>query len=204
MHIDECLEAVLLAAIEEPIDRTLLIDFQVVGIEVVDEVIADDFTGRTLAAESVGNELEVFFQRIAAVNGFYPFHKASGDVIIEVVIVADRDDVILVRNNGTVLGSIPFTTGIGESVNIQRVASEHTTHGIGDQRANVALKVSLANCDILVFNIWCQLILQPININVDAIKFFLICSDLVETILTFLLPFFIMPNDVSKLFHARM
>ena len=132
MHIDQCLEAVLLAAVKEPIDRTLLIDFQVVSIEVIDEVAADHFTRRTLAAERISDEFEVFFQRLAAVDGLYPLHKASGDVIIEVVIVADRDDIVLVGNDGAVLRSIPFTARIGKTRLVQRVASEHTTNGIGD------------------------------------------------------------------------
>ena len=48
VHIDQSLEAVLLAAVEEPVDRTLLIGFQMVGIEVIQEVAADNFAGRTL------------------------------------------------------------------------------------------------------------------------------------------------------------
>ena len=96
MHIDQRLEAVLLAAVEEPVDRTLLIGFQMVGIEVIQEVAADDLAGRTFAAESVSDKLEVFFQRLTAVDGFYPLYKASCDVIIEVVIVADRDDIVRV------------------------------------------------------------------------------------------------------------
>ena len=70
VHIDECLEAVLLAAVEEPVDRTLLIGFQMVGIEVIQEVAADNFAGRTLAAERICDELEVFFQRFLAVDSF--------------------------------------------------------------------------------------------------------------------------------------
>ena len=148
VHIDQCLEAVLLAAVKEPIDRTLLIDFQVVGIEVIDEVAADHFTRRTFAAESVSDELEVFFKCLAAVDSFYPLYKASGDVIIEVVIVADRDDVVLVGNDGAVLRSIPFTTGIGKTRLVQRVASEHTANSIGEERANIASEISLSDRDI--------------------------------------------------------
>lgn len=42
VHIDERLEAALFAAVEQPIDGALLIDLQVVGVEVVQEVIAND------------------------------------------------------------------------------------------------------------------------------------------------------------------
>ena len=57
VHIAQCFETVLFAAVKEPVDRTLLIGFQVVGIEVVQEVAADHLAGRTLAAERVGNKL---------------------------------------------------------------------------------------------------------------------------------------------------
>ena len=74
-----------------------------VGIEVIQEVAADDLAGRTFAAESVSDKLEVFFQRFLAVDGFDPLHKASGDVIVEVVIVADGDDVVSVNREGFVV-----------------------------------------------------------------------------------------------------
>ena len=62
MHVDQALEAVLLAAVEEPIDRALLIYFQMICVEIIDEVTANDISGRTLSTESICNEAEVFFQ----------------------------------------------------------------------------------------------------------------------------------------------
>ena len=103
VHIDQSLEAVLLAAVEQPVDRALLIGFQVVGVEVIQEVAPDDLAGRTLAAERICNELEIFFQRFIAVDGFDPLHKTSGDVIVEVVIVADGDDIVRVNREGLVV-----------------------------------------------------------------------------------------------------
>ena len=103
VHIDQSLEAVLLAAVEEPVDRTLLIGFQMVGIEVIQEVAADHLAGRTLAAERVSDELEVFFQRLFAVDGLYPLHKPSGDVIVEVVIIADGDYIVRVNRERLVV-----------------------------------------------------------------------------------------------------
>ena len=107
VHIDQSLEAVLLAAIEEPIDRTLLIDFQVVGIEVVQEVAADHLAGRTLAAQRIGNKLEVFFQRIIAVDLADKLHETSGNVIVKILVIADGDDVVAVRNDGLVPAFVP-------------------------------------------------------------------------------------------------
>ena len=96
--IDQCFEAVLLAAVKEPVDGAFLVGLAVVGIEVVQEVAADDLAGRSLAAERISNEFEVFFQRIATVDCLHPLHKASGDVVVKVVVVADGDDVILIRD----------------------------------------------------------------------------------------------------------
>ena len=45
VHIDQALEAVLLAGGEEPVNRPLLVNLQVVGIEVVQEVIPDHLAG---------------------------------------------------------------------------------------------------------------------------------------------------------------
>lgn len=56
VHIDERLESVLLAAVEEPIDGPLLVGLAVVGIEVIEEIAADHVPGRTFAAQGVGNE----------------------------------------------------------------------------------------------------------------------------------------------------
>ena len=83
--------------------RDSLIGFQVVGIEVIQEVAADDLTRRTLAAKRICDKLEVFFQRFLAVDGFDPLHKASGDVIVEVVIVADGYDIVRINREGLVV-----------------------------------------------------------------------------------------------------
>ena len=74
-----------------------------VGIEVIQEVAADNFAGHTLAAERICDELEVFFQRFLAVDSFHPLHKPSGDVIVEVVIIADGDDIVRVNRERLVV-----------------------------------------------------------------------------------------------------
>ena len=96
VHIDQSLEAILLAAVKEPVDRTLLIGFQVVGIEVIQEVAADDLTRRTLAVKRICDKLEVFFQRFLAVDGFDPLHKTSSNVIVKILVIADGDDIVRV------------------------------------------------------------------------------------------------------------
>ena len=64
VHIDERLEAVLFAAVEEPVDRAFLIDFQVIGIEalITQEIATDNLTRRSAANEDICDKLEFFFQ----------------------------------------------------------------------------------------------------------------------------------------------
>ena len=42
VEVDQRLEAVLLAAVKQPVDRALLVDFAVVFEEVLEKVVADD------------------------------------------------------------------------------------------------------------------------------------------------------------------
>ena len=44
VEVNQALEAVLLAAVEEPVDRAFLVDFAMVGKEIIDEIIADNLT----------------------------------------------------------------------------------------------------------------------------------------------------------------
>ena len=115
VHIAQRLETVLFAAVKEPVDRTLLIGFQMVGIEVIQEVAADYLAGRTLAAERVGNKLEVFLQRIIAVDLADKLHETPGNVIVKILVIADGDDVVAVRDDGLVLAGVPFAARIGKS-----------------------------------------------------------------------------------------
>ena len=62
VHINQRFEAILLAAVEEPIDGEFLVDLDVILDEVVQEVVANDFTaGVAFIAESFSHEIEVFF-----------------------------------------------------------------------------------------------------------------------------------------------
>ena len=242
VHIDQRLEAVLLAAVEEPVDRTLLIGFQMVGIEVIQEVAADNFAGHTLAAERICDELEVFFQRFLAVDSFHPLHKPSGDVIVEVVIIADGDDIVRVNRERLVVSLIDLVIigAIGDrtvrvllcellklriiavkrpgglldfavpSKNqtglVQRIPPEHTAHGIrdeGDDLVSHGADVVAAlhglrhiiftvkhamHGHILVRHIRRQFVLQAVNVNENAVKFFFVLFKLLETVFTFLFP----------------
>ena len=76
VHVDQRLEAVLLAAVKHPVDRALLIGLDVILDEVVQEIIADDLAaGAALARKGVCDEVQIFFQRVAAIDSADKFHK---------------------------------------------------------------------------------------------------------------------------------
>ena len=71
VEIDQRLEAVLLAAVEQPVDGALLVNFAVVGKKVLQEIIADDLpAGIASAAQGLGDEFQVLLQRVRAVDFF--------------------------------------------------------------------------------------------------------------------------------------
>ena len=206
VHIAQCFETVLLTAVKEPVDRALLIGFQVVGIEVVQEVAANHFAGRTLAAQRVGNKLEVFFQRIIAVDLADKLHETSGNIIVKILIIADGDDIVAVRDDGLVLAGIPFAARVGKSVYVQRIPPEHTTHGVGNEGDDLvahgadivaalhglrhivlAVKHTMHG-HIFIRHIRRQFILQTVNVNENAVEFFFVLFELLEALFALDLP----------------
>ena len=117
VHIAQRLETVLLTAVKEPVDWALLIGFQVVSVEVIQEVAADHLAGRTLAAERAGNKFEVFFQRIITIDLTDKLHKTSGNVIVKILVIADGDDVVAVRQKPlTAIYSLGIAIWIGRFI----------------------------------------------------------------------------------------
>ena len=242
MHIAQCLEAVLLAAVKEPVDWTLLIGFQMVGIEVIQEVAADHLAGRTLAAECIGDKLEVFFQRVITISLTNKLDKTSGNVIVKILVIADGNYVVGVRRKGnrnplvlvfyivvSVANSNPNTAKsycrprliykaslsksgikisscVDKPVHIQRVPSEHTAHGVGDEGDDLvahgadivaalhrlrhiifAVKHAMHG-HVLVRHIRRQLVLQTVNVNENAVEFFFVLFELLEALFALSLP----------------
>ena len=103
VEVDQGLEAVLLAAVEEPVDGTLAgagdgIGLAVVVEEVVQEVVADDLpAGAALFAQGLGDEVQVVLQGIRTVDCTDKLDKAGDDIVLEVGLVGDGDHVVLVR-----------------------------------------------------------------------------------------------------------
>ena len=94
MHVDNRLEAVLLARVKEPVDGTLLVRLAVVSEELLEEVAADDVTcgapGRRV--ERVGHELQVLLERLVTVGHAHKLDEARHRIVLEVLVVSDGDD----------------------------------------------------------------------------------------------------------------
>ncbi len=139
VHVDEGLEAVLFAAVKQPVNRAFLIGFDVIGVKTVQKVAADDLTRRTLAAKRIGDKFEVFLQRIRAVDHTHELDKPAGDIVVEILVVADWDDVVRVRLEGFVFAWVPFTAGVGQPVHVERVTAEHAADRVGHQRHDLVV-----------------------------------------------------------------
>lgn len=201
VDVDECLEAVLPARVEEPVDRPLLVGLAVVLVEVVEKVAADVFQGAALAADRVRDELQVLLIVLLAVDRSEPDAEAVDDVVLEVLVIADRDDVILVRAERGILRPVELPASIGKPRHIERIAAKHAADRIREQRLHdirlrqhvvVALHrvgdillrvVDARDRHILVGHIRRQLILQAIDIDKDAVKLFLVGFDMLEKLL---------------------
>ena len=209
VHVDQALEAVLFAAIEEPVDRALAgashrISRTMIRIEIIDEVVPDDLTGGTLAAEGIGNESQVFFECCFSEGYFNEFDKATYDVILEIFIVTAWDDGILVWREGHVLGLIPFAPRVDKTGNIERIAAEHTSHGVGNEAPDVPFQICSADSHVFIFHLWGQLILQAVNINEDAIELLLVGFELGEAFITLSLPLPVGLRDGGSRPNQRM
>ena len=102
VQINQCLEAVLLAAVKQPVDRTLAgtgdrVCLAVIPEEVVQEVVADNLpAGAALIAKGFCDIIEVFFQRICTINRFQPCTQARNDIIVQIIFIGDRNDIVYI------------------------------------------------------------------------------------------------------------
>lgn len=109
VEIDQRLEAVLLAAVEQPVDGALLVGLAVVFEEVPEEVAADDLpTAVPLAAQRPGDEVQIFFQRVLPVGGFQPATQAGDNIVFQILFVGDGDNTISIRLIGKRSCIFPF------------------------------------------------------------------------------------------------
>ena len=137
MHVDKALEAVLLARVEQPVNRALLVHLAVVGVEVLQEVAADDVArGLALSAEGVSDEAQVLLERLLAVGGADEADGEPDDVVVEVLVVGNGQDTVVVGyeaglgDTGQVVGHGGALVGQDEPVLVERVAAHHAADGV--------------------------------------------------------------------------
>lgn len=189
VHIDKRLEAVLLTAVKEPVNRTLAgtgngISLAMILEEVIQEVIANDLpAGIALARQCFGNKVQIVLQRVLAVDLFQPCTEQPYNIIREVFFIGDGENVILVWNKAAVFVVIPLSTRKGKAIHIQRTAAKHTAHGAGNQAADVTVKVCLADGHILVPHLGRQLVLQAVDVDKNAVQLFFVGFELVEPVI---------------------
>ena len=144
VEVDQCLKAVLLAAVEQPIDGALAgagdrVGLAVILEEIVQEIVADDLpAGAALITQCFCNKVNVFFQRSCTVHRFQPVAQASDNIIVQIFFIGDGDDIIFVREEHLIyrLYGLPalvvricfsFTTAKGHyDKKIKKSRSRHT------------------------------------------------------------------------------
>lgn len=206
VEVDEGLEAVFLAAVKEPVDGPLLVGFAVVGKEVVDEVRTDNLSGCAFSAQGVGDEFQVLLQGVLTIDHPDEVHELAGEVVLKVVVVADGENVVGVRDDGLILGGVPLAAGIGQPLHIQGVAAKEAAHGVGDKGDDlvpegadiVAALHGLGDIvlgvenpmyrDILVGHLGGELVLEAVDVDENAVQLLLVGFELLEPGFTFRLP----------------
>ena len=169
VHINQSLKAVLLATVKQPVDRAFLINLAMIFIKIIQEIIPNYIFRLTFAAQCIGNESQVFIQCIFTVNSFHKFHKQTNNIILEVFIVANRDNVILISSKRSILTGIPFASCIRKSIYIKRIATKHTSNGIGNQAFDVTLQVTLSYGYISIWNFCTYFVRQPIHFRIEFV-----------------------------------
>ena len=80
---------------------------------------------------------------------------------------------------------------------IKRIAAKDAAHGVGDQAADVAGEVGAADGDVLILNFGGQLVLQAVDVDEDAVEFFLIGFELGKAVIALALP-----EHIAQLYRA--
>ena len=109
VEVDQRLEAVLLATVEQPVNRALLVGLAVILKKVLEEVAADDLPAAVaLTSQRPGDEVQIFFQRVLAVGGFQPAAQAGDNIVFQILFVGDGDNTISIRLIGKRSCIFPF------------------------------------------------------------------------------------------------
>ena len=194
VQVNQCLKAVLFAAVKQPVDRALAgardrVGLAVILEEIVQEVVSDDLpAGAALIAEGFCDIVEVCFQCISTVSRFQPRAQAGYNIIVQIFFIGDGNDIVGIRDIALVFAAIPLAACIGQSFHIQRVTAKHTAHRIAQQALDVSLQIRLAHGHIFILHFRCQLILQAVDVNKNVVQLFFVGFQLVKTVIAFRLP----------------
>ena len=103
VQVNQCLKAVLLAAVKQPVDRTLAgardrVSLAVILEEIVQEVVTDNLpAGAALIAKGFCDVIQVFFQRICTIHRFQPCTQARNNIIVQIFFISDGDNIVSIR-----------------------------------------------------------------------------------------------------------
>ena len=203
MHVEECAEAALLAAIEEPIYWALACALHAVGLamigeEIVAEVFANYLTRRSTATQGIGYELEVLLEVLLTECGAYEVDEETGCIIVEVFHVREWNDAIrigLKRRVRNLLEIFLQTIALvrqNEAGFVERIAPHHTADGIADKAYHlVALRAYVAgaapafgkiahgvhhvmDAHLVQRHLDGHLVLHAVDLGEDTVEFFLV------------------------------
>ncbi len=192
VDINQCLEAVLLPCVKEPIDRPLLVAFAMVDVEVIEEVATDSLQRGAFALQSIIDELQVLPLVFLPKGGLEPDAETLHHIVLEVFIVTDGNDGIFVRLEGFIFGMVELATGHDKPRLIKRVTAKHASHGVGKEGfdhiglgedvvvalhgvGDIVLRIiDAGHGNILLRHLRAQFFGKAVDVDEDAVKFFII------------------------------
>ena len=142
--------------------------------------------------------MQILFQSFLAENCRDKLHETTNNIIVKIFIVTYWDNGILIRQERRILAVIPFAPGIDKPRRIEGVAAKHAADGVGDEGfhnigfddgvvtplhrcGEVLLGVKdTGHSHILVLDLRGEFIRKAIDVDKDAVEFFLVASQLVE------------------------
>ena len=118
-------------------------------------------------------------------------NKFINDIIVKILIVANREYIILIGNDSFILRIIPHTSGITQAFNVKRVSAKNASNCIRNQGFDLTLKVCAAHGNVFVLHLGSKLVLQTVNFYKNSVQLFLIGFELIKSSIAFRRPFFV-------------
>ena len=141
MHVDQRVEAAFRTT-EQPVDGPLFIEFDVVTVEFLEEVVADSLPllpGQVVGIKGVFQKREILFVVLGAESDFEKLFEAFADIVGEPVAIEQRNDVVFIGYKGRIGNLTAIVVhrfaliGKDKSRFVQRVATQHAAHRVADE-----------------------------------------------------------------------